>query len=154
MSYITLENSIDFSLNPGVSITLLWILLFFTNITFELSPPSHRYGMGTSVDRSSATTQYYTRGHYIPGIRVDGMDVLAVREATKFAKEYAVENVSVRRITIPGRFNFRFTIRYAITSKPLFKTRLPLEYRYNRFYYTSNFYYIYMLLLYIHFSLE
>merc|ERR1712212_257720 len=53
---------------------------------------NNQYGMGTSVDRSSATTAYYTRGHYIPGIRVDGMDVLAVREATKFAKEYAVEN--------------------------------------------------------------
>lgn len=50
------------------------------------------FGMGTSVERSSASTDYYTRGHYIPGIRVDGMDVLAVREATKFAKEYAVEN--------------------------------------------------------------
>ena len=54
----------------------------------------HRFGMGTSIERSSATTDYYTRGQYIPGIRVDGMDVLAVREATKFAKEYAVENVS------------------------------------------------------------
>jgi len=53
---------------------------------------NNQYGMGTSVDRSSATTAYYTRGHYIPGIRVDGMDILAVREATKFAKEYAVEN--------------------------------------------------------------
>merc|ERR1711881_451950 len=53
---------------------------------------NNQYGMGTSIDRSSAETHYYTRGHYIPGIRVDGMDVLAVREATKFAKEFAVEN--------------------------------------------------------------
>lgn len=48
--------------------------------------------MGTSASRSSSNTDYYTRGDALPGIWVDGMDVLAVKNATDFAIEY-VNNV-------------------------------------------------------------
>lgn len=44
--------------------------------------------MGTSVERSSAMTEYYKRGQYIPGLRIDAMDVLSVLSAVKYGKEY------------------------------------------------------------------
>lgn len=51
---------------------------------------NNQYGMGTSAERSSASVDYYTRGDYIAGLRVDGMDVLAVREGIRFARDYVL----------------------------------------------------------------
>ena len=44
---------------------------------------NNQYGMGTSVERASASKDLYIRGHAygIAGKRVDGMDVLAVHDA-------------------------------------------------------------------------
>ena len=44
--------------------------------------------MGTSQDRAAASTEFYKRGQYIPGIRVNGMDLLSVKAATEFAIDY------------------------------------------------------------------
>jgi len=52
---------------------------------------NNQYGMGTATHRGSFDTAYYARGHYIPGIQVDGMNVLAVREACKLAMQLARE---------------------------------------------------------------
>ncbi|XP_966627.2 pyruvate dehydrogenase E1 component subunit alpha, mitochondrial [Tribolium castaneum] len=48
------------------------------------------FGMGTSVDRHAANKEFYTRGDYIPGVWTDGMDVLMVREAVKFAFNHCI----------------------------------------------------------------
>jgi pyruvate dehydrogenase E1 component alpha subunit len=51
---------------------------------------NNQYAMGTSVQRSSAETHLYRRGESftIPGIEVDGMDVLACRGAAEVALEW------------------------------------------------------------------
>jgi pyruvate dehydrogenase E1 component alpha subunit len=51
---------------------------------------NNQYAMGTSVNRASSEDQLYRRGESfrIPGLQVDGMDVLAVRGATEEALKW------------------------------------------------------------------
>jgi pyruvate dehydrogenase E1 component alpha subunit len=65
------------------------------------------YGMGTSVERHSAQTDLSKKaeGYGIPGQRIDGMDVLAVREAVTGGVRLAREE---RRPTMLEAFTYRF----------------------------------------------
>jgi pyruvate dehydrogenase E1 component alpha subunit len=51
---------------------------------------NNQYAMGTSVNRASAEDQLYRRGESlrIPGVQVDGMDVLEVRGAAEMAVDW------------------------------------------------------------------
>jgi pyruvate dehydrogenase E1 component alpha subunit len=54
---------------------------------------NNRYGMGTSVERASASRDLSRNGAPwgIPGVQVDGMDVLAVRDAAAIAVKHCRE---------------------------------------------------------------
>jgi len=51
---------------------------------------NNKYGMGTAVERASAVSEIRQKaeGYCIPNSRVDGMDVLAVRQAAAQAFDY------------------------------------------------------------------
>jgi pyruvate dehydrogenase E1 component alpha subunit len=65
------------------------------------------YGMGTSIERHSAVTDLSKKaeGLGIPGVRVDGMDVLAMREVVTEHLRLAREE---RRPTLVEAFTYRF----------------------------------------------
>jgi pyruvate dehydrogenase E1 component subunit alpha len=65
------------------------------------------YGMGTSIERHSAVTDLSRKaeGYGIPGVRVDGMDVLAVRERVAEHMRIAREE---RRPTLIEAFTYRY----------------------------------------------
>ncbi len=50
---------------------------------------NNHYGMGTSTNRSSCNDHYYTMGgRTIPGLHIDGMNVLAVRQGMQYVREH------------------------------------------------------------------
>lgn len=65
---------------------------------------NNTYGMGTSQDRAAHNTNFYERGDKIPGFKIEGQNVLMVREAIKWAGAYVVENGPI--------FLEMFTYRY------------------------------------------
>jgi len=58
------------------------------NLPMIFCVENNHYGMGTSIDRHSSHSDYYKMGNHIPGIRIDGMNVLAVQEGMRFVKDY------------------------------------------------------------------
>jgi pyruvate dehydrogenase E1 component alpha subunit len=65
------------------------------------------YGMGTSIERHSAVTDLSRKaeGYGVPGVRVDGMDVLAVRETVTEHIRLARED---RKPTLVEAFTYRY----------------------------------------------
>ena len=84
-----------------MNLAALWKLPVFFLVENNL------YGMGTSVERHSAQTDLSKKaeGYGIPGERIDGMDVIAVREAVAEGIRRAREE---QRPTIVEAFTYRY----------------------------------------------
>jgi pyruvate dehydrogenase E1 component alpha subunit len=84
-----------------MNLAALWDLPVFFLVENNL------YGMGTSVERHSAQTDLSRKaeGYGVPGERIDGMDVLAVREAVAEHIRIARDE---RRPTLVEAFTYRF----------------------------------------------
>ncbi|KAH6886507.1 dehydrogenase E1 component-domain-containing protein, partial [Coprinopsis sp. MPI-PUGE-AT-0042] len=52
---------------------------------------NNKYGMGTPAERGSSNTSYYMRGGKIPGLQVNGMDIIAAKQAVQYARNWAVD---------------------------------------------------------------
>jgi pyruvate dehydrogenase E1 component alpha subunit len=58
-------------------------------LPFVLVTENNRYGMGTATNRHSCNDHYYTMGgRTIPGIRINGMNALAVKQGFAAVREY------------------------------------------------------------------
>ena len=80
---------VTYSSLPGpTSQPLCLIFFFFSFFQAVFICENNGYGMGTAIERAAASTDFYKRGDYIPGVKVNGMDILAVRAATEFAQKY------------------------------------------------------------------
>jgi pyruvate dehydrogenase E1 component alpha subunit len=83
------------------------------------------YGMGTSVERHSAVTDLSRKaeGFGVPGIRIDGMDVLAVRERVAEHIRIAREE---RRPTVVEAFTYRFR-GHSAADPEVYRTKEEVE---------------------------
>ncbi|KIL56643.1 hypothetical protein M378DRAFT_16924 [Amanita muscaria Koide BX008] len=61
------------------------------NLPCVFSCENNKYGMATAAARSSSNPEYFTRSDKIPGLQVNGMDIIAVKQAVEWARKWTVE---------------------------------------------------------------
>src|SRR5918997_3352535 len=102
-----------------MNLAALWSL----PIVFILE--NNLYGMGTSVERHSAVTDFSRKaeGLGVPGVRADGMDVLAMRETIAEHIRVAREE---RRPTMVEAFTYRFR-GHSAADPEVYRTKEEVE---------------------------
>jgi len=70
----------------GMNMALLW------NLPVIYLLENNGYAMGTAMKRHSCNTDYYKRYDKVPGVKVDGYNVFAMREIMKWAKKFSLKN--------------------------------------------------------------
>lgn len=122
------------SFHEALNIAGLW------NLPVVFVVVNNQLGMGTTVDRSSAEPELFKRGeaYRIPGERVDGNDVLAVRDASSRLVEQArtgggpalLETVSYRMkghsVVDPQKYRDTDDVETARESDPVSQFRAEL----------------------------
>jgi pyruvate dehydrogenase E1 component alpha subunit len=83
------------------------------------------YGMGTSVERHSAVTDFSKKAESlgVPGVRADGMDVLAMRETVAEHLRIARED---RRPTLVEAFTYRYR-GHSAADPEVYRTKEEVE---------------------------
>jgi len=66
---------------------------------------NNRYGMGTHIERVSASASVYDRFSFIAGVRIDSVDAAVVREGFRFAREHAIKQGPVILEVVSYRYN-------------------------------------------------
>jgi pyruvate dehydrogenase E1 component subunit alpha len=102
-----------------MNLAALWSL----PIVFILE--NNLYGMGTSVERHSAVTDFSKKaeGLGVPGVRADGMDVLAMRETVAEHLRIARED---RRPTLVEAFTYRYR-GHSAADPEVYRTKEEVE---------------------------
>jgi pyruvate dehydrogenase E1 component alpha subunit len=102
-----------------MNLTALWKL----PVVFLVE--NNLYGMGTSIDRHSAVTDLSRKaeGLGVPGVRVDGMDVLAVRETVAEHVRIARED---RQPTLVEAFTYRYR-GHSAADPEVYRTKEEVE---------------------------
>ncbi len=102
-----------------MNLTALWRL----PVVFLVE--NNLYGMGTSIDRHSAVTDLSRKaeGLGVPGVRVDGMDVLAVRETVAEHIRIARED---RQPTLVEAFTYRYR-GHSAADPEVYRTKEEVE---------------------------
>ncbi|KAI5170632.1 pyruvate dehydrogenase E1 component alpha subunit [Nematocida sp. LUAm3] len=83
----------------AVNMAALW------NLPIVFVCENNLYGMGTAVSRASASSTFYDRFNFLPGIRANGSDLCEVSSAFLYARKHALKKGPILLELVTYRYN-------------------------------------------------